>query len=102
MKHDLNPHLPDATFDADETVPAGGCEGSVSRLVLNGRVIIEIACDKNESVALDQQETTGGVRRITASEVIITAPVIRLVGDVTVQGDVTATGILRASQIIEG
>ena len=111
MKHDMNPHLPPATFDADEAVPAGGCESSTSRLELRGHVVIDIFCDKDvtvrrhyrQRVMLDKtvqiegdcSEAVGGTKEVQASTVIIRAPQIRLLGDVHVQGDVHIDGTLR-------
>lgn len=94
MKHDMNSPLPVSAFDADETIPAGGCSGSASRLVLNGNVVIEIACSKAEAVRLDQTETTGGRRTIEASAITIIAPTVTIIGNLEVVGNIHATGTI--------
>ena len=103
MQHDMNPPLPASAFDADEAVPAGGCAVSLSRLVLNGNVVINIACNKDESVQLNQTETTGGRRTMQAGEVVIEATEvtiiaqrIKLVGDVRITGDCHVDGTMHA------
>lgn len=94
MKHEMTPPLPASAFDADETIPAGGCAASASRLVLNGNVTIEIACNKDEIVRLNQSETTGGRRTIEASTLTITASTVTIIGNLEVVGNIHATGTI--------
>lgn len=94
MQHDMNPPLPASAFDVDEAVTPGGCAVSVSRMVLNGNVVIEIACSKAEAVRLDQTETTGGRRTIEASAITIIAPTVTIIGNLEVVGNIHATGTI--------
>lgn len=104
----MNAPLPASAFDVDEAVAPGGCAVSVSRMVLNGNVVIEIECSKEERVRLDYEEVTGGRRSLQAQEITIvadritiTAPHITLVGNVRIKGDCHVDGTLHAQDFGE-